>query len=347
MRHWIGKNGDLGLSLSISVRINKYMNTLLLLKTHVENEKYYNWYCNIVTKNKGRKYSKGCSLEKHHIFPHSMGGSDDNDNLVVLTTREHFICHLLLVKMLESGQHRHKMLFALNMIRFHDFHERYFNSRLYETYRKEFQEAQSKRMTEYMSIPENRENLRNRVVSEETRKKLAEKAREQDRSSQPLGNRALVGNNRTEKQLTAAIEHGHKMRGRSSPRRGISSGKDPWNKGKKMPGLKCGSDIEYTCPHCGKVGRGSGMMRWHFDNCSTVKQRQKEEIVTCPHCNTSGSKGAMKAWHFENCPLSPTPKQRPKYIKVTCPHCGVIGGKNIMPKFHFDKCKLNDKNNPT
>lgn len=24
---------------------------------------------------------------------------------------------------------------------------------------------------------------------------------------------------------------------------------------------------ERTCPHCGKIGRGSAMIRWHFDNC--------------------------------------------------------------------------------
>jgi hypothetical protein len=24
---------------------------------------------------------------------------------------------------------------------------------------------------------------------------------------------------------------------------------------------------EYMCPHCGKVGRGNGMLRYHFDNC--------------------------------------------------------------------------------
>lgn len=27
------------------------------------------------------------------------------------------------------------------------------------------------------------------------------------------------------------------------------------------------TDIEYTCPHCGKIGKGNGMKRWHFDKC--------------------------------------------------------------------------------
>jgi hypothetical protein len=37
--------------------------------------------------------------EKHHIIPKCMGGNNDNENLVKLTAKEHFICHKLLCKM--------------------------------------------------------------------------------------------------------------------------------------------------------------------------------------------------------------------------------------------------------
>lgn len=36
--------------------------------------------------------------ERHHIIPQSMNGSDDADNIVHLTAREHFLAHLLLWK---------------------------------------------------------------------------------------------------------------------------------------------------------------------------------------------------------------------------------------------------------
>jgi len=36
--------------------------------------------------------------EKHHIIPKCMGGTNDNNNLVELTAREHFICHKLLTE---------------------------------------------------------------------------------------------------------------------------------------------------------------------------------------------------------------------------------------------------------
>ena len=38
-------------------------------------------------------------VERHHIIPKCMGGSDENDNLVALTPEEHFTAHVLLVKM--------------------------------------------------------------------------------------------------------------------------------------------------------------------------------------------------------------------------------------------------------
>lgn len=36
--------------------------------------------------------------EYHHIIPKCLGGLNNNENLVLLTAREHFICHKLLVE---------------------------------------------------------------------------------------------------------------------------------------------------------------------------------------------------------------------------------------------------------
>jgi hypothetical protein len=59
-------------------------------------------YNNIIERGKTR----GCDKKKlkdyyeaHHIIPKCMGGADSKDNLVLLTAKEHFICHLLLEKM--------------------------------------------------------------------------------------------------------------------------------------------------------------------------------------------------------------------------------------------------------
>jgi hypothetical protein len=41
--------------------------------------------------------------------------------------------------------------------------------------------------------------------------------------------------------------------------------------GKSRKGMKVNHPT-LTCPHCGKVGEGTGpMYRWHFDNCKKIK----------------------------------------------------------------------------
>ncbi len=49
------------------------------------------------------KGSTGPSYENHHIIPKCVGGTNDKDNLVLLTTREHFVIHKLLVKIFPTS----------------------------------------------------------------------------------------------------------------------------------------------------------------------------------------------------------------------------------------------------
>jgi hypothetical protein len=73
--------------------------------------KYTKWYYSIVAKAVVRVNLTGY-YEKHHIVPKSLGGVDDESNLVNLTPKEHFICHRLLVKMTE-GKAKKSMAFAI------------------------------------------------------------------------------------------------------------------------------------------------------------------------------------------------------------------------------------------
>ena len=71
-----------------------------------------------------------------------MNGSDEEKNLVLLTAREHFICHWLLVKRYnQNTNERKKMLFAFHKMCFSDPNgtgERINNSRTFEKYKNEF-----------------------------------------------------------------------------------------------------------------------------------------------------------------------------------------------------------------
>lgn len=76
---------------------------------------YTNIYYRIVNRSfdENRKRSDDRIYEEHHIIPKSCGGSNDPDNLVLLTPKEHYICHRLLPKMVKSKLHYEKMIYAL------------------------------------------------------------------------------------------------------------------------------------------------------------------------------------------------------------------------------------------
>jgi hypothetical protein len=98
--------------------------------------KYKKWYDAIVKNAQNRTLDSYSEL--HHIIPRSLGGSDDTRNLVSLTIREHFICHILLTKF-TSGEDRNKMLYAVILMKGgNNKQPRYINSRLYETVKLSF-----------------------------------------------------------------------------------------------------------------------------------------------------------------------------------------------------------------
>ncbi|MFA5490882.1 MAG: NUMOD3 domain-containing DNA-binding protein [Candidimonas sp.] len=69
-------------------------------------------------------------FEIHHIIPKCLNGTNDKDNLIILTPREHFIAHALLHKMYP---HNRRLLNAIMAMRMNKTKNRYFvNSRLYQ-----------------------------------------------------------------------------------------------------------------------------------------------------------------------------------------------------------------------
>ena len=130
-----------------------------------------------ITSNAKQRITEGYT-ELHHIIPQSMGGSNDKENLVDLTAREHFICHWLLIKMTE-GKDRSKMLYALNGMKAENkYQQRYhtkITARVYEKYRIEHAHNHSEtmkgkpawnkgRILEGVELEEHRERTRNRKI---------------------------------------------------------------------------------------------------------------------------------------------------------------------------------------
>ena len=93
--------------------------------------------------------------EKHHIIPRSLNGSDDEDNIVNLTAREHYIAHLLLWKHYKQTNNTNayiKMTYALGRlmtgnVEFINALDQHFNSHLYEKYKIDLAKVKSLVMT--------------------------------------------------------------------------------------------------------------------------------------------------------------------------------------------------------
>lgn len=126
-----------------------------------------------ITSNAKKRVTAGYT-ERHHIMPQSLGGSNDKDNLVDLTAREHFICHWLLIKMTE-GEERSKMLYALNGMKAENrYQQRYstkITARVYEKHR--IEHAQNHSNTMKGRTPPNK----GRKMSEQQKQLLREKAK--------------------------------------------------------------------------------------------------------------------------------------------------------------------------
>jgi hypothetical protein len=130
--------------------------------------------------------------ETHHIIPRCMGGTNEKDNLVDLTAREHFMCHLLLTRI--HPTHKGLRLAIWNMCNTkRSYQGRYKpNGRLYEMIRTEYREhikgenhpsygrKNSDEVKQKMSeiakerFKNNSGTFKGRTHSEETRKKLSD-----------------------------------------------------------------------------------------------------------------------------------------------------------------------------
>lgn len=124
-------------------------------------------------------------FEKHHIIPKCLGGTNDKSNLVLLTSREHFICHHLLWK---TDIHNKSLLLAFtNMRCANSKYKREFrlSSRQYEIVRIAFSKAQKELKTGSgnpcfgkVYTLEEREKIskrnKGRIFTEEWKKKISD-----------------------------------------------------------------------------------------------------------------------------------------------------------------------------
>lgn len=99
------------------------------LKKYIKCDVSFNRYVNFIKSRAELNLNRNLKIyETHHIIPRSMGGTDDADNLIRLTLREHYIAHMMLLKTFQNKE----MTYAFITMSGRDIK---INSRLYEQYR--------------------------------------------------------------------------------------------------------------------------------------------------------------------------------------------------------------------
>lgn len=239
---------------------------------HFIDNKYTRWYFAIIKKasNESRKKSACKYYESHHIIPKCdpFFGSDIKSNKVLLTAKEHFICHFLLTKMCE-GIKKHKMIWALHRMSFSAPSEnRKLKSIQYETARKLF----SKHMSE--NNPNKNLEARNRISERvtkdwefnETRKKEVAKIFSSSHEKRKLlnpnsyyetqKNNSKKGSMMMKKKWEEDEEWANSQKEKMSNR---MTGKNNHMYGKKIEG-----------EHREKLSKATARKRWMHNNYETV-----------------------------------------------------------------------------
>jgi len=118
-----------------------------------------------------RGVSPPCYVEAHHVVPKSLGGADNDTNIVVLTAREHFVAHRLLTKITPCKQ----TWGALAAMALDRRSGRRVTSREFEVCRKAASLARRGKMSADQ-LKKHHEIHKGAKRSEETRQKLREKS---------------------------------------------------------------------------------------------------------------------------------------------------------------------------
>jgi hypothetical protein len=305
-----------------------------LTSCNIDNNKYFKWYMKIILNriiNKPDKKEIYC--EKHHIIPRCT--NTNNNKIVLLTGREHFVVHLLLPKFIIDINLKKKLIFALwGLCTQHNEEQKrtIINSRTYAVIKKKFSDSISGD-NHWMKDPERRRKLsefrKGWKMSEEQKKKQSAKLMRRKLLWGDKIGAANKGKKRTEEMNKAQSE---RM-------------KDLYNSGLWKNPTKGVIREKSKCKYCGELVDIANLSKWHNENSNCLQklkhkkereeriQRKRENIVLrrkqiedkkerrrlrggkreklknpfpikikkCPYCHKECKTPGYNKWHGERC----------------------------------------------
>lgn len=208
---------------------------------------YSRIYENIIKKAKTRKLEG--YVEKHHIVPKCIGGSNKIENIVELTAREHFLCHLLLCEIYPQHKKLVSAVWMMSNAKSYN-HKRDYkvSSRTYQRFR----ELHAESLSDLFSGSKNPMygkigyfTVDNKGTKNPMYGKLGENNPNFGKKFPEQSERMKKNNPMFDKKVVERVRIAL-----SKPR---PKARVP--KPKKQ------------CPHCGLIGGAPVMSRYHFENC--------------------------------------------------------------------------------
>lgn len=143
--------------------------------------------------------------ERHHIIPKCLGGLNDKSNIVELTAREHFLCHMLLCEIYpnELKLKQALWLMAIGKQKVKGKHYK-LNSRLYDNIKKNLkvsEETKIKMSNSFKGRKWTKEQnlkrsikIKGRILSQETKNKISNSNKGKIVNNKPILQYDLKGN---------------------------------------------------------------------------------------------------------------------------------------------------------
>jgi len=270
-------------------------------------------------KSENRKKKCGVYYENHHITPKCLGGTNNKMNLVLLTAKEHFICHKLLVEIYPTNILLMKALFMMTRVRKTDRNYRV-SSREYdrmkiahskiisvmrsgckhseETKNKYFKNRQGKNNSNFGNVGSKNSNFghimpdhvkeslskihKGKVISEETKNKLS------------IAHKGKMHSEETRKKM----QNWHKEHPMIQEEKSKRSKRALGDKNKmfgKHHSIE--TKMKISAANKGKIIIVSDSTKVKLSELLKLRPE-----LTCPICGfKNNNHGNMKRYHFENC----------------------------------------------
>lgn len=238
---------------------------------------------------------KEAYFESHHIHPKSLGGSNKKENLVLLTPKEHFICHLLLTKMYPFGSQEYvKMCRAFVMLQTKNASQKRYTSVTYDKLKQKyygtdgiltgknspfFGKTHTKESKQIISINQTKNNSMkdktpwNYGLTKDTNEKISRSA---IKSSKTKIESKIIPTDEHRRKISAALIGKKKPTRTQSHKDNISKARAKQviteeHRRKMSESTKGIPKEQIQCDVCGKYGGKGAMNRWHFGNCKGRK----------------------------------------------------------------------------